>query len=125
MNLMHQFAVTSTLILAISQAALAVQVSNQITPSPASVSSSGIVERGGTIDTVDLANKILVVDKVKYALPAIPVKVHALAGKIEERNGQLKAGMQIRFNTSKANYSAQEQVQEIWISRLNDKANKK
>lgn len=125
MNFMHQLTISGALLLVISQGALAVQVSNQVALGTTGVRASGTVERGGTINTVDLAHKSLVVDKVKYALPATPVKVHSLAGKVEERNGQLKVGMQIRFNTSKANYAAQEQIKEIWITRLNGETDKK
>lgn len=125
MNLIRQLIVSSTLLLAISQPSLAVQVRGQSAPSPTSASATGIVERGGTIDAVDLAKKTMVVDKVKYALTAMPVKVHAPAGTDDKKAFPLKAGMQIRFNTSKANYSAQEQVQEIWVTSLGTKPVKK
>lgn len=125
MNPIRQLVVSSTLLLAISQPSLAVMVRNQIAPSPASLSTTGIVERGGTVNAVDLPKKTIVVDKVKYALSAMPVKVHAPAGQGNEQAFQLKAGMQIRFNTSKANFSAQEQVQEIWVMSLGNKPIKK
>ena len=125
MNLIRQLVVSSTLLLAISQPSLAVQVRGQSAPSAANVSSTGIVERGGTINSVDLARKTIVVDGVRYPLTAMPVKVHAPAGTGDEKAFPLKAGMQIRFNTSKANYSAQEQVQEIWVTSLGNKPVKK
>ena len=125
MNLIRQLVASSTLLLAVSQPSLAIQARNQIAPAPASVSSTGIVERGGTIDAVDLAKKTIVVDTIKYALTAMPVTVHAPAGTRDEKAFQLKAGMQILFNTSKANYSAQEQVQEIWVTSLGNKPIKK
>jgi hypothetical protein len=125
MNLIRQFVISSTLLLAIAQPSLAVQARNQIAPSPAGVSSTGIVERGGTVDAVDLAKKTIVVDNVKYALTAMPVKIHAPAGKGDEKAFQLKAGMQILFNTSKANYAAQDQVSEIWVTSVGGKPAKR
>lgn len=125
MNLIHQIVISGALFLAIAQPTMAVQVRNQSAPNPAGANSTGIVERGGTVDAVDFGKKTIVVDKVKYALPAMPVKVHAPAGKGDEKAIQLKAGMQIRFNTSKANFSAQEQVHEIWVTSLGNKRIKK
>ena len=125
MNLIRQLVASSTLLRAVSQPSLAVQAHNQIAPAPASARSTGIVERGGTIDEVDLAKKTIVIDNVKYPLTAMPVKVHAPAGTANEKAFQLKAGMQILFNTSKANYSAQEQVQEIWVTSTGNQSIKK
>ena len=125
MNMIYRLVVSSTLLLAISQPSLAVMARNQIAPGPASVSATAIIERGGTINAVDLTKKTIVVDGVKYALTAMPVKVHAPSGKGNEKAFELKAGMQIRFNTSKGNFSAQEQVFEIWVTRLADKPAKK
>ena len=116
MNLIRQLIALSVLVLAASQPSLAVQVSNQNAPSPASASRSDILERGGTIDAVDPAKRTMVVDKVKYPFSAMPVKIHAPAGTSNDKAFQLKAGMQIRFNTSKSNYAVQEQVQEIWVT---------
>ena len=118
MNLTRPLVVSSVLVLAASQPSLAVQVSNQNAPSPASASRSDILERGGTIDAADPAKRTMVVDKVKYPFSAMPVKIHAPAGTSNDKAFQLKAGMQIRFNTSKSNYAVQEQVQEIWVTSV-------
>ena len=118
MNLTRPLVVSSLLLLAASQPSLAVQVSNQNAPSPASASRADILERGGTIDAVDLVKRTMVVEKVKYPLSAMPVEIHAPAGTSNDKAFQLKAGMQIRFNTSKSNYAVQEQVQEIWVTSV-------
>lgn len=125
MNLIRQIIVLSTLLLAVSQPTMAVQVRGQSAPIPAGASSTGPIERGGTVDAVDFGKKTIIVDKVKYALAAMPVKVHAPTGTGNEKAFQLKAGMQIRFNTSKSNYARQEQVQEIWVTSLGSNAIKK
>ena len=81
---------------------------------------TGVVERGGTVTSFDPAKKIVVVDKVPFALNAMPVKIHP-PGAVNEKNFVLKPGMQIRFNTSKENFSAQDKVLEIWVTSLGSK----
>lgn len=125
MNPIRQLVILSILLLAISQPSLAVQVRGQSVTSAASLNATGFVERGGTIDAVDVAKKTMVVDKVKYTFTAMPVNVHAPVSASNEMAFQLKAGMEIRFNTSKANYAAKEQVQEIWVTSLGSKPVKK
>ncbi len=58
----------------------------------------------------------MIVDGVRHTFSAMPVKVHGLVGKGQGKAVELKAGMQIRFNSSKHNFSAQDQVIEIWIT---------
>lgn len=99
----------------------AVQPSGQIAPPPASVDTSGIVERGGTINIVNSTQKTLVIDGVSYLLPATPVTLHDAVGKPLSKNFVLKAGMQIRFNTSKKAGAAKDEIREIWVTRLDGK----
>lgn len=125
MNLIRQFIIASTTSLVMAQPSLAVQVQNQPPPAPARGSSTNIVERVGTINAVDLVKRSIVIDRVKYALPLSPVAIHAPTDKDAGQHFQLKAGMNIRFSTSKANFAMQEQVQEIWVTSLGTKpANK-
>lgn len=121
MHTNRKFIVLIVLMIAISQPALAVQVRNQSAPGPASVATTGLVERGGTVTSFDLAKKTIVVDKVQFALDAMPVKIHPMAGTSNEKDFVLKPGMQIRFNTSKENFSAQDKVLEIWVTSLGGK----
>ena len=121
MHATRKFIISIVLLIAASQPALAVQMRNQSAPVPASVTTTGVVERGGTVTSFDLAKKIIVVDKVPFALNAMPVKIHPLAGTGNEQNFVLKPGMQIRFNTSKENFSAQDKVLEIWVTSLGGK----
>ena len=118
MHITRKFIVSTVLLIAIAQPALAVQIPNQSAPAPASIKSTGVVERGGTVTSFDPAKKIVVVDKVPFTLNAMPVKIHPLAGAVNEKNFVLKPGMQIRFNTSKENFSAQDKVLEIWVTSL-------
>ena len=121
MNSIRQLIVSSTVLLAISQSSLAVQMRNENPPNPAIASSTGVVERGGTVTSYDPAKKTIGVDKVQFALNAMPVKIHPLAGTGNDKNFILKPGMQIRFNTSKENFSAQDKVLEIWVTSLGGK----
>lgn len=125
MNLIRQFFFASSTLLVMAQPSLAIQVLNQPPPAPAKGASTNIVERVGTINAVDLAKKFIVIDRVKYALSLSPVAIHALTDKDTGQHLQLKAGMNIRFNTSKANFAMQEQVQEIWVTSLGAKPAKK
>ena len=121
MHATRKFIISIVLLIAASQPALAVQMRSQSAPAPASVATTGLVERGGTVTSFDLAKKIIVVDKVPFALNAMPVKIHPLASTSNEKDFVLKPGMQIRFNTSKENFSAQDKVLEIWVTSLGGK----
>lgn len=116
MNFLRRLVVSSTLLLAISQPSLAVMVSGQIRPSPASASTTSIVERGGTVNAIDLEKKTIVVDGVSYAFAATTVKIHSPSGKTRDKAAALKAGMQIRFSTFRDPFSGQDQVREIWVT---------
>ena len=116
MNTLGRFAISYTLLLAVSQPVLAVQPGGQIAPSPSTVNTTGNIERGGTVNAIDLQKKTIVVDGVSYPISAGSVKIHTLSNKTSERISELKAGMQIRFSSSKDNWSRQEQVREIWVT---------
>ena len=121
MHTTRKFTISTVLLIAASQPALAVQLRDPSAPAPTSVTTTGLVERGGTVISFDLAKKIVVVDKVQFTLNAMPVKIHPLAGTGNEKNFVLKPGMLIRFNTSKENFSAQDKVLEIWVTSLGGK----
>lgn len=116
MNLLRRILVSNTLLVLLPQLALAVQPLGQSAPGPAGAGTSGIVERGGTIDAIDPKKKIMVVDGVSYTYSATSVKVHAIADKTQAGGSALKAGMQIRFNSSVDPFSGQNQVGEIWVT---------
>lgn len=121
MHFLIRLIISSTLLLSVSQLSLAVQASGQITPRPSSIDTTGTVERGGTINVVNLAGKIMVVDGVSYAFSSMPVKIYDSFGKAQDKSFVLKAGMQIRFSTSKENWSARDQVREIWVTSIGNK----
>jgi O-antigen ligase len=84
--------------------------------------SSTRIERGGTVGAVDWRKRTLVVDDVTYAISASPVPVHGPDGSRSAKAFDLKPGMRIRFSTSRQNFSANDQVVEIWVTEARGKA---
>lgn len=103
------------LVLAVALPSFAIAPMGQSQPAP-SIDTTGTIERGGTVNAVDLKNKKIVVDGTTYALRAELVKIHPPTNIQDAKTFQLEPGMKIRFNTSKNNFSAAMQVNEIWVS---------
>lgn len=101
------------------QVSFAVMLPGESAPNPYDVNSTALVERGGVVDAVDLSKRVLVVDGVNYHFRAMPVVVHLRSGLGDEKS--LKPRMTIRFTTSRANHSAQDQIQEIWVTGYRSK----
>jgi hypothetical protein len=91
----------------------AVQPSGPLAPGRAA---GDIVERGGTVDAVDLKKPAIVVDGVSYAIPPGSVRIHTTSNQVSTSLSQLKPGMQIRFSSSKDYSSQGSQVREIWVT---------
>jgi hypothetical protein len=114
---MHALRLSSLIIFSLFswiQVASAVTLPGESAANPYDVNSVGIVERGGVVDAVDFSKRILVVDGVNYHFQAMPVVVHLRSGIGDEKS--LKPRMTIRFTTSRNNHSAQDQIQEIWVT---------
>ncbi len=107
-----------------SSAALAIRPGGANQPSDAgsAVASSSRAERGGTVGAVDWRKRILVVDNVSFPISASPVPVHGPDRQPNAKRVDLKPGMQIRFSTSRQNFSANDQVIEIWVTDTRTKA---
>ena len=104
--------------LGLAQVALAIQLGGGVN-APAALAPTpplATIERGGTVNAVDWRMKTIVVDNVSYPLSHTPVVVHAPANQRPVKPFELKPGMQIRFSSSKQNFSAQDQVNEIWVT---------
>lgn len=122
MNFIVRLVLTSSLLLTVPQLSMAVEPKGQ--PKPTGVNTSDIVERGGTINVVNLNNKTIMVDGVTYPMSATPVIIHDDVGKPLGKNFALMAGMQIRFSTSKKNWALKDEVREIWVTSLDGKPTK-
>lgn len=116
MNLVSKFLVLSLTLLCLEQPAFSIQLVNEARPTSAGTATTKMIERGGTVDSVNNDKKTLVVDGRNYSLAASPVVIHAASSKDTLALGSIKPGTKIRFNTTKNNYSAQDQIVEIWIS---------
>jgi len=110
--------------LAVGGLALAVQPTGADQPSGTGngVVSTSRVERGGTVGAIDWRKRALVVDNVTYSISASPVVVHGPDGQRNANAVDLKPGMQIRFSTSRQNFSASDQVIEIWVTDTRTRA---
>ena len=121
MHVPRKFIISILWLMTASQPALAVQLRNPTAEVAATAATTtGVIERGGTVTSFDPARKVVVVDKVPFALNATPVKIHH-RGAASDKDFVLAPGMQIRFNTSKENFSAQDKVLEIWVTKLDGK----
>ncbi len=119
MNSIYKLVAAGAALIAISQPVLAIKLLNAPVPTQAPAATPKIIERGGTITEVDFAKKTLTVDGITYNLPASQAVIHPPRGsKTNATSNELKAGMMIRFTTSKENFSAQTQIVEIWVTRL-------
>lgn len=105
-----------TLLLAVPALVLAVQPGNSPVPPNAGAAATGTIERGGTVDAVDLRKQAIVVEGVAYILPVGSVKIHWPSNRVSGQLSELKGGMQIRFNSTTDSSSKQKQVREIWVT---------
>ena len=119
MNFIVRLVISSSLLLTVPQLSMAVEPKGQ--PKPTSVGKSDTVERGGTINVVNLSNKTIMVDAVSYPMSATPVIIYDDAGRPLGKDFALKAGMQIRFSTSKKNWAVRDEVREIWVTSIDGK----
>jgi uncharacterized protein YgiM (DUF1202 family) len=116
MNHVSKFLVLSLTFICLEQRAFSIQVVNEARSPSKSVDSAKIVERGGTVDIVSSDKKTIVIDGRSYVLAAASVVVHSESSKDIQRVGSIRPGTKVRFNTTKNNYAAQEQIVEIWIA---------
>lgn len=114
MKIQFRLITVGILLIIVSQHAMSVMVQGEVIQPTPSVSATDKIERGGAIDSINIRKRLISIDGHEYALTARPVKVHTSSGGLDNEN-ILGSGMKIRFNTSKHNYSAQEQVFEIWV----------
>ena len=112
------FTAAALLGLAAGSTALAIQPTGANQPGTPgnTVTSPSRVERGGTVGAVDWRKRTLVVDNVAFPISASPVVVHGPDNQRDAKAFDLKPGMQIRFSTSRQNFSANDQVIEIWVT---------
>jgi hypothetical protein len=103
-------------VLLATQAASAIQPAGGGTPPRPAPAGNEMIERGGTVDGIDLARQAILVDGIVYAIPRGSVRIHLPPNRVSTSLSDLKRGMQIRF-TSQKDFGAQlVQVREIWVT---------
>lgn len=103
-------------VLLAAQAASAIQPAGVVAAPRPAPAGNEVIERGGTVDGVDLAKQAILVDGTVYAIPRGSVRIHLPPNRISTSLADLKRGMQIRF-TSQKDFGAQlVQVREIWVT---------
>lgn len=117
MKIIYWTICTTATLLALSQSSWAVMPKGINAPANTSVvNTSGTIERGGMINSIDLDHKTISIDGITYPLPTSSVSIHPGGHRVEGKNLSLEKGMLIRFNTVKEKYSDREIIKEIWIS---------
>ncbi len=120
MGTTFRVAVSASLFLLAVAPSFAVQPRGMSNPSSNIVSTTSIVERGGTITAIDSAKREIVVDGVSYELPTT-IKIFPPPGSNQKKPFQLSAGMMIRFATEKNHSSGRNVVREVWVVPANSK----
>lgn len=115
----HSLLIVSLLLLGTVQSTLAVQPLGQVSPGPGNTSTKGIVDRGGTIEVIDPAKNLMVVDGVSHPFSAARVKIYFPPSQSNAKTSELKVGMQIRFRSALDAVSGQNQIREIWVTSVN------
>lgn len=124
--LLLMFASSALLFLGSASPVQAIDVAGPGVPTAVNVPPSSVVQRGGTVNSIDTAGKSMVVDGVSYQFPVAAIMVHGQGAKGAPTTiASLRPGMQIRFSTSRHNFSSKEQVQEIWVAGPNPQPAKK
>lgn len=117
MTMLHRLAICS-LLLAAAPLALAVRPIEAPAPARPGAVDTGPVERGGTIESLDLQKQAIVIEGVSYMVPVGSMPIHWPANRVTGQWRDLKAGMQIRFSTVRDESRRQHQLREIWVTRM-------
>ena len=120
MSLLYPLLAVSLLLLGSAQTVLAVQPLGHVSPGPGHAATTGLIERGGTIEVIDPVKDVMVVDGVIHRFSAARVKIHFPPSPTNAKTLALKVGMQIRFQTSVDAVSGQSQIREIWVTSADD-----
>lgn len=116
MNSLSRLVIIGAVFLGASQSSWAVLPRGQAMPPAVNASAVAPIERGGTVNAIDPAKRVITVDAKDYVFLPASVKINAPVGTNKQKAFQLKEGMLIRFSTFKNFSSGQEQVHEVWVS---------
>lgn len=80
----------------------------------APAASTTIYQQTGTINSIDLGSRAIVIDGVSYLFPSAKVKLHTKTKAVANAQ-QLKKGMQIGFNSKPGSAGARSQISDVWV----------
>ncbi len=115
MHFVQKLATLVFTVLTISPLAQAIQLSGSVQAVGNGIVAGREVQRGGTVEAVDMRSKTITVDGVQYSMPDKSQVVHQSTTNLSGGTSPLRVGTKIRFNTSKHNYANKDQVTDIWI----------
>jgi len=98
--------------------AYSTQVINQLPPTTSKAIVGSIVERGGTVDLLDLKAKTMTIDGRVYGCDVNSVVFHPSSSKDVQILRSIRPGSKIRFNTVWRQSLRVNQITEIWMSEL-------
>jgi len=68
----------------------------------------------GTINSIDLGSRAIVIDGVSYLFPSSNVKLHTKTKSVANAQ-QLKKGMHIGFNSKPGSVGTRPQISDVWV----------
>lgn len=68
----------------------------------------------GTINSIDLGNRAIVIDGVSYLFSSFNVKLHTKTKSVANAR-QLKKGMHIGFNSTPGSAGTRAQISDVWV----------
>ena len=71
-------------------------------------------QKSGTINSVDLGSRVIVIDGTSYLFPSSHVKLHTPTKSVTHAQ-QLKKGMHIGFSSKPGSAGARAQISDVWV----------
>ena len=71
-------------------------------------------QQTGTINSIDLGSRAIVIDDISYLFPSSNVKLHTKIKSVKNAQ-QLKKGMRIGFNSKPGSAGARAQISDVWV----------
>lgn len=114
MKLIKWMLCSAAILLFVSQPSWAITATNSGIRNMPLTTTSGTIDRGGTITAVNPEKETITVDGVTYSLAA-SIKIYAANGLATSRHN-LRESVPIHFSTVKDTVSGREKIIEIWIA---------
>jgi len=80
----------------------------------ATAASTTSYQKSGTINSIDLGSRAIVIDGISYLFPSTNVKLHTKTKSVANAQ-QLKKGMHIGFNSKPGSAGARAQISDVWV----------